>query len=486
VTKELELGPEALQGAVDSLPLELAIVDGRRRIRFVNRALADRLKASPEALIGRPCPDLLRAEGCPLEEVATSGRPLITELPRGKGWVRVAIYPLGSLDGEALFLYAATDATQEVDARRRLALRVGLERALRRVVQASLQDLPFEKLLERILREALRLPKVKLESKGAIFLVEGGELRLACQVGLPKELRRRCARVPVGHCLCGRAALGRPAFSFQLDERHETSYPGIAPHGHACLPLTVEGEVIGVLNLYLPAGARLSKEELDFLEVLAGVVAKTVAHARAEHRLVRTFSQTVRMLSRVVEQRDPYTAGHQERVAKLACAIAEEMGLPEERVEGLHLAALVHDVGKIAIPAEILSYPGELDPLQRRLIQQHPQHGWELLKDLDFPWPIADWVAQHHERLDGSGYPKGLKGEEIALEARILAVADVVEAMTSHRPYRPALGVQAALEELEKGKGRLYDPEVVAACRAVLTRARTEGKVTHHDPLGRG
>ncbi len=180
----------------------------------------------------------------------------------------------------------------------------------------------------------------------------------------------------------------------------------------------------------------------------------------------------IRVLSVTTEKRDPYTAGHQERVADLARAIGREMGLAAERVEGLRTAGLIHDIGKMSIPAEILSKPTRLTELEYKLIQSHPQIGLEILRGIDFFWPLAKIVLQHHERMNGSGYPQGLQGEAILLEARILAVSDVVEAMVSHRPYRPALGIEAALEEIEKNKGLLYDADVVSAC---LTLFREKG-----------
>jgi putative nucleotidyltransferase with HDIG domain len=172
----------------------------------------------------------------------------------------------------------------------------------------------------------------------------------------------------------------------------------------------------------------------------------------------------VKVIAAMVEMRDPYTSGHQQRVADLARAIAIEMGLEEEKVNGLHFAALIHDLGKIRVPAEILSKPGRLTESEFSLIQTHSQIGYDVLKDIQFPWPVAQIVLQHHERLDGSGYPQGLKGDAIIPEARILIVADVVEAMASHRPYRPGLGLTAAMDEIKKNRGKFYDPDVVDAC----------------------
>jgi HD-GYP domain-containing protein (c-di-GMP phosphodiesterase class II) len=203
----------------------------------------------------------------------------------------------------------------------------------------------------------------------------------------------------------------------------------------------------------------------------------------------RTLTGTVNALAVTVEMRDPYTAGHQQRVTQLARAIAEEMGLSSEKIEGLHVAGSLHDMGKILVPAEILNKPDRLTDnevgqvrkhpqaghdILMGLIKGHPQAGYDILKEIDFPWPVAQIVLQHHERIDGSGYPEGLKGNEIILEARILAVADVVEAMSSHRPYRPALGTEKALNEISTNKGRLYESEIVDACLKLFQEGNFE------------
>lgn len=191
---------------------------------------------------------------------------------------------------------------------------------------------------------------------------------------------------------------------------------------------------------------------------------RTVELRESEKKLRASLLDSITALAATVELRDPYTAGHQRRVAQLAVAIAGELQLPAEQVEGIHLASVVHDVGKIRVPAEILSKPGRLSALEFDIIKEHPGNGYEILKSIDFPWPIAQMVLQHHERLDGSGYPQALKGDQILFEARIVAVADVVESMVSHRPYRPGLGIDAALEEIALNKGTLFDPSVVDAC----------------------
>jgi len=180
--------------------------------------------------------------------------------------------------------------------------------------------------------------------------------------------------------------------------------------------------------------------------------------------LRRAVGTTVQVMVSAVEIRDPYTAGHQLRVADLASSIAIEMGLPSEKIESIRMTGSIHDIGKLSVPAEILVKPGRLTEIEYSLIKEHPQRGYEMLKDVESSWPLAQIVHQHHERMDGSGYPQGLKGDEILMEARIMAVADVIEAMASHRPYRPTLGIDAALDEIVRYRGVLYDPEVVDAC----------------------
>lgn len=190
-------------------------------------------------------------------------------------------------------------------------------------------------------------------------------------------------------------------------------------------------------------------------------------NARLRETELRTrslLSAVVETISKIVEYRDPYTTGHERRVGDIAAAVGRSMGLEAAQVEGLRIAGYLHDVGKIAIPAEILTRPGRLSAIERSLIEAHAGIGFDILSGIEFPWAIAEMVHQHHERMDGSGYPRALRGEQILLEARILAVADVTEAMTSHRPYRPARGLERALDEIRRGRGSIYDADAADAC----------------------
>lgn len=182
------------------------------------------------------------------------------------------------------------------------------------------------------------------------------------------------------------------------------------------------------------------------------------------NKLRRAMSGTIEAMVLAVESRDPYTAGHQRRVADLASVVAGVMGLNDEKSDGIRMAGVIHDLGKISIPAEILSKPGKLSDVEFGLIKSHPKAGYDVLKKIEFPWPVAEIVLQHHEKINGSGYPNGIAGDDILIEARVIAVADVVEAMASHRPYRPSLGIDAAIDEIVDKRGIFYDPVAVDAC----------------------
>jgi PAS domain S-box-containing protein len=244
------------------------------------------------------------------------------------------------------------------------------------------------------------------------------------------------------------------------------------------LPLRNKRDVFGTLTIYAGETNAFDDEETRLLAELADDLAFGIISMRTGKRVEQLQTTNLEVMQRhkqalvdairaiavTMEKRDPYTAGHQQRVADLTVAIGHELGLSEDRLEGLRLGATIHDIGKIYVPAEILNRPGRLTSAEFEIIKSHSQVGFDILKDVAFPWPVAEMVLQHHERLDGSGYPCGLKEDAIILEARIMAVADVVEAITAHRPYRPALGIEVALAEIEASRGKFYDTQVVDVC----------------------
>ncbi len=248
--------------------------------------------------------------------------------------------------------------------------------------------------------------------------------------------------------------------------------------GSATVPITADGRSVGVFKLYVSEPEFFDDEQIALLEEMG----KTLSFAlesfneeamrkeveerllTSQKKLMSTLSGTIEAIALTVEMRDMFTAGHQKHATELAVAIAGELGLPADQIEGIRVGASIFDIGKIAIPAEILNRPGRLREQEYALVKSHPQVGYDIVKNIDFPWPVAQMILHHHERLDGSGYPDGLKGEAILLEARIIGIADAVEAMCSHRPYRSALGVDAALAEIIGQRGKLYDPAAVDAC----------------------
>jgi len=256
------------------------------------------------------------------------------------------------------------------------------------------------------------------------------------------------------------------------------------------LPLKDKRKTFGALNICAREPDAFDIEEINLLKELADDLAYGIVSLRnralqktSEKELKKTLKKlrgalggTIQVIESMVEERDPYTAGHQRRVTDLARSIAKEMGLSVNLRDAIRMAGAIHDIGKISVPSEILSKPTQLTETEFELIKKHPKVGYEILKNIDFPWPVAEIVLQHHERLDGSGYPNGLKNGQILMEARVLGVADVVEAMSSHRPYRASLGKDKALEEIKKNKGILYEPEAVDACVELISKKGYEFK----------
>lgn len=258
----------------------------------------------------------------------------------------------------------------------------------------------------------------------------------------------------------------------------------------SAFPLTFKGQVMGEIGfVHTEAGKTFEKDDMVVLSHFAALANTALTNARLttlvqqaqddrrrieeqlrkrSDQLQETFIAMINALASAVEMKDPYTAAHQRWVTQLACAVAEEMNLAEEQVKGLRMAGLIHDIGKMDVPTEFLIKPGLLSKIEYEAIKVHPQSGYDIVRQIAFPWPVAQIILQHHERMDGSGYPQGISGAEILLEARILAVADVVEAMTSHRPYRDTHGLELAMEEISRNRGVLYDSLVVDACLRIL------------------
>lgn len=316
-----------------------------------------------------------------------------------------------------------------------------------------------------------------------LFTVEGDEVVLRALAGDLVGLVRPGYRQPkeigiLGHVIRTKRPYVAPDVA--RDPHYVQGYKAQSRiRSELCVPIKRADQVIGALDIQSREPDAFGEADVEAAEAVARWIAVVLENAKLYYQLRRALESTAATLAEVVEIRDPYTAGHQRRVAALAVALAQELGLPPERVEAVRLAALLHDIGKIAVPAEVLNKPGKLVELEMRFVRKHPWAAYKVLKEIPFPYPVAEIVLQHHERLDGSGYPKGLKGEEIGLEARILAVADVVEAMLSHRPYRPPYSLEQVLQKIEREKGLRFDLKVVEACVRLL---REKGFTLPHPP----
>jgi putative nucleotidyltransferase with HDIG domain len=461
----------SLQILLDALPFYVLLLDANHRILLANHATTSALR-----LPTRPFP------GCPFEAAVKTGTSVITEFfdPRLQLWLEMAVHPTSfrTEGGQAVYFHSAQSVQDKKLNEIAIQRNLEVQGVLLALSQLALENYPLTELLDRALLLLLSIPWLTLESRGCIFLAdsETQTLDLAVASGLNEFVQASCAKVPYGRCLCGRAAQTQNlVFADHLTDEHETRYAGITPHGHYCVPMVFAGETIGVINTYIKDGHAFDKTEDAFLRLFANALAGIIVRKRTEGQLERTLENLrqisdgmVHAIAGIVEHRDPYTAGHQRRTARLSCAIAARLGWPKDRIEGLRMAGLIHDIGKIYIPAEILSKPGKLTEPEFAMVKSHAQVGFDILKDIQFPWPIAQIVYQHHEKLNGSGYPRGLNGAAILPEARIIAVADVVEAISSHRPYRPAIGLDHALEEIEGKAGVLYDPAIVAACLSLF------------------
>jgi PAS domain S-box-containing protein len=446
----LAVSRERLRRLIDSLPDPAWMKDKTGHYIAANQALADYLGVRVNALIGKSSADFFAPELAAafaqnernVIETGIQSRSVRSfETVRGERWydtVVVAIAEDGADD------YGTAGITRDVT-----ELRSAARETQRHAEEMStlMEDIPD--------------PIVRIDHGYRFIYANRAAQVFAADYGLEVSDRPvRSSGIPAE----GVDSLERhlaAAFESRQQQRFELGI--LSTDGSVMLEILLQPEIdaLGGVISVLAIGRDISQRKK--LEQERG---------RHEQQLRDMLVQTIHSMALTVEKRDPYTAGHQGRVADLAVAIGHELGLSEHSIQGLRLGSMIHDIGKIYIPAEILNRPGRLTPQEMALIRTHPEVGYDIVKDIDFIWPVKEVILQHHERPDGSGYPGGLKGDEIALEARIVAAADVMEAISSHRPYRPALGVERGLEEIRKGRGARYDPDVVDACLGLFAEKR--------------
>jgi putative nucleotidyltransferase with HDIG domain len=366
---------------------------------------------------------------------------------------------------------------QDITERKQTELLLLIQRDLALAISSSHE---LDEALPRCLNTMLQLSEMDC---GRIYLIDqtSGDLNLICHRNLSPAFIKSVLHYQADSVNTRLVMQGKPIFTrySEFDLPLSEVRKAEKLRAFVVLPLSFEDRVIGCLNLASKKLEDVSEINRQVLKSAATLIGEGITRLKIEEelklsyqKLQKAMKRTIQAMALILEKRDPYTAGHQKRVTELASAIAEEIRLSPDKIEGLYIAGIIHDIGKINVPTEILSKPGRLSEIEFSLIKTHPQVGSDILKEMELPGEISSIVLQHHERMDGSGYLSGLSGEAILLEARILAVTDVVEAMASHRPYRPALGLDKALEEITKNKGKLYDPEVVDACLKLFKEKR--------------
>lgn len=420
-------------------------------------------------------------------QIMESGEPILSfeqELSRSgnrKSWILTSKVPTRDSNGDVngiLVLYQDMTFIKELDKERHTVNRAySLLRDTNKIVVSALEESAlYDQICRRVIQHGYKMVWIgKLETneqKSITPIASAGFTD-----GYLDQLQVSWADNERGHGPTGTAAregITVINHNFLTDPHMLPWRESAREHGYESsigLPLKSEtGEVFAVLNIYAAEANAFDEEEAEKLEELAQTLAFGHEAIIERQKIFSVLEKSVAALAAVVESRDPYTAGHQSRVSNLALAIAQDMGLDADTCTGIKLAGLIHDIGKMQVPIELLTKPTQLNDLEMSLIRMHPEVGYNIIKEIPFPWPVAETVRQHHERLDGSGYPRGLKGDDILIGAKILAVADMMEAMSSHRPYRPAKGIDAAIEELKSQRGAILDATAVDSCLKVINR----------------
>ena len=495
----LDNNQELLDHIVDSFQLRIFWKDKDSRFIACNQAFAaDAGFKSPTEVVGKTEFDMpwpaaeaeyhLQTDRTSME----SGEPMLsfeqglTRAGHRKSWILTSKIPTRSDSGEItgiLVLYQDMSFIKDLEKESYKVNRAYqlLRSANKAIISATDESSLFKDVCNFIVDHGYKMAWIgRLESDPAKTIKP--IISAGCEDHYLESIRITWADDALGHGPTGTAAReGRVVVN-----QNFLTNPDMLPwrdaaiqHGYQssiALPLkTNSGTVFAVLNIYGMEPNAFDEDEAAKLDELAQTLSFGHEALLEREKRFDVMVKSVAALAATVESRDPYTAGHQNRVAKIALAIAQEMGSDADACNGIKLAASIHDIGKMQVPIDILTKPTKLSKIEMEMIKIHPQVGYEILKDIPFPWPVAEMVHQHHERYDGSGYPQGLKGEQIIIGARILAVADALEAISSHRPYRPAFGMDVALKEIETQRGILFDPSVVDSCIRLLKAGELTG-----------
>jgi PAS domain S-box-containing protein/putative nucleotidyltransferase with HDIG domain len=468
--KELRLKEVLLDGASDSIFLH----DLEGHFLYLNEAAYKDRGYGKEELLAQNLSIILTPEFAKLREslladLMAKGESIFESAHRRKDGsvMPVEIHARTiDLDDRQLILSVARDITERKQAEEKITELNALLKAIKEINEALLRVKSEPDLFQQTCDLLMQVPNIRFTWIGLVQ-PESFEIKPAAwagyEAGYLADIRVTWDDSPHGGGAIGIAIkTGQPVVMEDIvdDPRALPWREAALKRGYSnmmALPLVHGDLIIGALNVYSEKQNVFREDEIEFLQQVAGDIAVGVRSLRYEQEMVQSLIklqimmiQTIEAIASMAELRDPYTAGHQQRVTRLALALAQEVGLAPDRAEGLRVASLIHDIGKIVVPAEILSRPGKISDMEMNLIKAHSQAGYDILGKIAFPWPVAQILLQHHERLDGSGYPQGLKAPDILQEAKILAVADVIEAMSSHRPYRPTLGIEAALEEISQ------------------------------------
>lgn len=494
---------------VNELPQRLIVKDTRSVYLACNRSFADDVGLPIADVIGKTDadffpPDLAARYRADDQRVMREKQTLTLEEPYqhdGRpAWLRTTKKPLLGEDGTVVGLVVIFDdvteerrATEEV--RRRGWTLEALNRANRAVIHADGEADLLQAVCEAVILDdeypLCWIGWCRDDPQRTVSVAAAAGAALAYTRGLEVSWGEGpLGQGPVGRCVRSGTSVINNDIMAVFYHPWQTRAASFGLRAGLSIPLRSGGAVVGAMMIYSRAIGGFGPEEVTLFEAFADSLmygidtrrtrqayeASVRAQAADERELRKALEDALMAMAGVLEQRDPYTAGHQKHVAELAVAIGREMGLDQESLHALHLAAIVHDLGKIEVPVEILTKPARLNPQEFALVKRHPEVGYNLLRMINFPWPIADIIRQHHEYLDGSGYPHGLHGDQILPQARVLTVADIVESISSDRPYRPAQGVAVAMAEISRLRGTKLDPAVVDAAIAVIGR----GEFTPH------